>query len=210
MSDDHLRAAERRWRETGSLEDEAAWLTLRLRSGALPLEVLELAAYADHPAACAVLAKEAPYPRATALNRDLIALADGRPGAQVQIGEWPPWIQVGFVLAALRSSVELRREEELSIRWGLLWRAVREGDESALTPATEGGTPAAGGSSGLLALTLQVGVALGGQGALSTRLNAVAARAARGGTVEIRRAILRWARHLLEQPESRLRPDRVD
>ncbi len=40
MTDDALRALERRWRATGAVEDEAAWLAARLRAGVLAVEAL--------------------------------------------------------------------------------------------------------------------------------------------------------------------------
>lgn len=51
MSDEHLRELERRWKETGTVEDEAAWLKERVRVGDLTQERLELAAYLGHEAA---------------------------------------------------------------------------------------------------------------------------------------------------------------
>ncbi len=33
MSDEKLRALERRWKETGAIDDEAAWLVKRIRAG---------------------------------------------------------------------------------------------------------------------------------------------------------------------------------
>ncbi|HZV00947.1 MAG TPA: hypothetical protein VFF73_29800 [Planctomycetota bacterium] len=55
MSDEKLRRLERRWRETGSAADEAAWLRERARTGDLEPERLHLAAYLGHePARVAV------------------------------------------------------------------------------------------------------------------------------------------------------------
>lgn len=51
MSDEKLRELERRWRETGAAQDEAALLRERVRVGVLPRRQLELAAYLGHPAA---------------------------------------------------------------------------------------------------------------------------------------------------------------
>lgn len=51
MSDEALRTLERRWRESGAIEDEAALLLERARRGDLTPERLELAAYCHHPAA---------------------------------------------------------------------------------------------------------------------------------------------------------------
>ena len=58
MSDQKLRELERRWRETGSVEDEAAYLRERVRVGDLTQERLELAAYLGHAAACNALGRE--------------------------------------------------------------------------------------------------------------------------------------------------------
>ena len=55
MSDQKLRDLERRWRETGSVEDEAAYLRERVRVGDLTQERLELAAYCGHEGARAAL-----------------------------------------------------------------------------------------------------------------------------------------------------------
>jgi hypothetical protein len=51
VSDQRLRALERRWRETNSSEDEAAYLLERVRVGDLRIERLELAAYCRHEGA---------------------------------------------------------------------------------------------------------------------------------------------------------------
>lgn len=54
--DDAVRAAERRYRASGALEDEVAWLRERLRIGDLTRERCELAAFMGHPAATTALA----------------------------------------------------------------------------------------------------------------------------------------------------------
>lgn len=56
MSDDRLREIERRWKETGAVEDEAAWLLERLRVGAITGIDLELAAILGHHASARALA----------------------------------------------------------------------------------------------------------------------------------------------------------
>lgn len=56
MSDARVRDAERRWRESGAVADEAAWLRERVRSGALDDARLRLAAYVGHPASRLALA----------------------------------------------------------------------------------------------------------------------------------------------------------
>jgi len=59
MSDSKLRELERRWRETKSVEDEAAYLRERVRVGDLTQERLELAAVAGGRATA-----RSPSPRA--------------------------------------------------------------------------------------------------------------------------------------------------
>ncbi len=62
MSDERLRELERRWRESGSVEDEAAWLLERVRVGELDQDRLELAAYCGHGAARVALGDAAARP----------------------------------------------------------------------------------------------------------------------------------------------------
>ena len=54
MTDPLLRALERAWRETGSVEAEAAYLRECVRAGALTGDRLALAALCGHPAAVIV------------------------------------------------------------------------------------------------------------------------------------------------------------
>tara|TARA_R110002072_G_scaffold47901_1_gene131238 strand:- start:2189 stop:2989 length:801 start_codon:yes stop_codon:yes gene_type:complete len=60
MSDEKLRELERRWKETGAVEDEAAFLLERVRAGELTQERLELAAYCRHEGATAATSQP-PY-----------------------------------------------------------------------------------------------------------------------------------------------------
>jgi hypothetical protein len=60
MSDAKLRGLERRWRETGAVEDEAAYVLERMRVGDLRPERVELAAYCGHAGARAALGPGAP------------------------------------------------------------------------------------------------------------------------------------------------------
>lgn len=50
MSDERLRELERKWKESGSVEDEAAYLVERLRVGGLSQEALDLTVFMNHPA----------------------------------------------------------------------------------------------------------------------------------------------------------------
>ena len=81
MSDQKLRELERRWRESGSVEDEAAYLRERVRVGDLTQERLELAAYCGHEGALRVTqlspcqpSPEALTERATAVGKRVVAL----------------------------------------------------------------------------------------------------------------------------------------
>lgn len=60
MSDERLREAERKWKESGSVADEARYLLERVRVGDLTRERLELAAYCGHEGAA--VATGAPPP----------------------------------------------------------------------------------------------------------------------------------------------------
>ena len=63
MTDSHLRELERRFRASGSVEDEAAWLRARVQAGELEQSKLELAAYCGHaPAIRCLSEKELPRP----------------------------------------------------------------------------------------------------------------------------------------------------
>jgi hypothetical protein len=60
MSDTKLRALERRWKETGTVEDETAYLQERVRAGTLSQETLERAARCGHAAAILVAGVRGP------------------------------------------------------------------------------------------------------------------------------------------------------
>lgn len=60
MSDERLREAERRWRESGSVEDEAGYLLERVRAGTLSQPHVEIAALCGSEAAAAISAHLAP------------------------------------------------------------------------------------------------------------------------------------------------------
>lgn len=62
MSDTKLRDLERRWKETGSVQDEAAYLLERMRAGDLSRERLDLAAYCGHEGARQAIGDASPPP----------------------------------------------------------------------------------------------------------------------------------------------------
>ena len=62
MTDSRLRELQRRFHTSGSVEDEAAWLTARVQMGGLERGKLELAACLGHEGARAALGAEVPAP----------------------------------------------------------------------------------------------------------------------------------------------------
>lgn len=65
MSDERLRELERRARETGAADDQAAWLVERLRMARLTRRRLEAAAHCGHEGARLALGTKAPLPEPT-------------------------------------------------------------------------------------------------------------------------------------------------
>jgi hypothetical protein len=55
VTDERLRGVEQRWRRTGAVEDEAAYLLERVRAGQLTRSHLELLSYAEDPAGVAAV-----------------------------------------------------------------------------------------------------------------------------------------------------------
>lgn len=120
MTDEALRALERRWAETGADEDEAAVLRERSRLARLPAPQLELAAHLGHPAAVLVLGARPP------LTRDI-----GELMRSIQkIGGSSACMQtLRLALAATRAdSPEVAAALELADRW----LAARPDDREAL------------------------------------------------------------------------------
>lgn len=62
MTDSNLRELERRFRASGSVEEEAAWLRARVQAGELESGKLELAAFLGHQAAQEALGDDSPPP----------------------------------------------------------------------------------------------------------------------------------------------------
>lgn len=78
MADERLRGLERRWKETGFVEDHAAYLHERVRIGDLSQERLELAAYLGDPASTRAIAEE---------DRPEVLTADDLPGYRTRLGQ---------------------------------------------------------------------------------------------------------------------------
>jgi hypothetical protein len=93
MGDEKLRDLERRWRQTGSVGDEAAYLLERVRVGDLLPTKLELAAYCGHAGA------------SRACNQSALR---SQPRASDDLGEWStelaPWGREALVVAAIASA----------------------------------------------------------------------------------------------------------
>lgn len=115
MTDTKLRELERRWRETGSVEDEAAYLLERVRVGSLLTEHLELAAFVGHAGAAAAL--NLPV---LAVPRDCIELARGllNWGAEPLVGAVAAFAQNGlFQTASPVSQSELLEAALAALAW---------------------------------------------------------------------------------------------
>ena len=100
MTDDRLRAMERRFRESGSVEDEATWLIERVRSGDLSSDCLRLAACCGHPAACLATGVSGPG--------DLgdFSPANSKRGEE-QFAAWTAWVDRLLEFSAARFKVLL-------------------------------------------------------------------------------------------------------
>ena len=93
VSDEKLRELERRWRETGAVEDEAAFLLERVRAGELTQERLELAAYCGHAGARRAVAAPKDPPQALGqLLEDVEA-------------SWGQRVAVGVAVAATQAAL---------------------------------------------------------------------------------------------------------
>lgn len=123
MSDCRLRELERRWRETGSVEDEAAYLRERVRVGNLTEEKLELAAYCGHEGAMhatGACRRVAPI-KTDAEWQAWVKELDERWGASVSLQAYA----VGFaqvVLPRLAQNDEIRSSSYPSWAQGLIAR----------------------------------------------------------------------------------------
>ncbi|MCO5167605.1 MAG: hypothetical protein M9894_14755 [Planctomycetes bacterium] len=100
MSDGRLREAERRWRQSGSVDDEAAFLRERVRAGALPPTRLEVAAACGHPAAARALPAPTRGLLGRALDRVREALTGDDPWRRLR--RFEPEVKVRAALAIAR------------------------------------------------------------------------------------------------------------
>ncbi len=109
MSDDRLRALERRWRVTRILEHEAAWLLERVRAGELAQDKLELAALCGHEGARhAISEQKGVHPSPLAAHRDKPRPSD-RPAieAYLSLTEWGREAGVRAALAAAKAGIAM-------------------------------------------------------------------------------------------------------
>jgi len=103
VSDADLRALERRFRETGSVEDEAAWLIALVQAGEVEQSRLESAAALSHPAALVATLRQ---PLELTTVSGLVDQVDGDEA------------QIRSALAALRTSW---------VAWETVWRGYPPG-----------------------------------------------------------------------------------
>jgi len=157
-----LRALEHRWRTTGSLEDEIAWLRERLRRGELESGKLLLPAYLGYPAARALcdpgaleelgldawdppsrrLAKLSPFPREArvriaiaAAQFGLAADGDPSPAARRALSAAEAWVRCPCRDHALAAEGALRL---LGTRRSASERAARAAAEAVASRPTNG------------------------------------------------------------------------
>ncbi|MBX3470300.1 MAG: hypothetical protein KF878_25820 [Planctomycetes bacterium] len=99
MTDGRLREAERRWRQSGSVDDEAAFLRERVRAGALPPARLEVAAACGHPAAARALPAPTRGLFGRALDRAREALTGDDPWRRLRRFAPEVKVRAAFVIA---------------------------------------------------------------------------------------------------------------
>lgn len=102
VNDQRLRELERRFRATGALADEVAWLQARVQTGALDPLRLELAARLGHPAAGSILPDSARAPLVLPPLGELIRFGPALP------------LRAGLVAVQL-APPSSRREDEASV-----------------------------------------------------------------------------------------------
>lgn len=109
MTDSKLRELERRWQETGSIEDEAAYLRERMRVGDLTRDQIALAAHCGHEAA-----RLAAEPAVGVLQRMLEAAGRVIQGGRVpSLKKWGPEAQARAALVIARRALEDHRTREV-------------------------------------------------------------------------------------------------
>lgn len=146
MSDTVLRDLERRWRQTRSVDDEAAYLLGRVRAGAVSQQRLDLAAYCGHPAYASsgavpeaaepFVAGLAPWGREVCVRAGLAALraAFGEDGPSKPAGRCAgalsDWVECpcdAHVRAVQEAHAELRGSGvEVAATACLVWSVVSE------------------------------------------------------------------------------------
>ncbi len=112
MSDGRLRELERRWKESGSVDDGAAWLRARLRAGTIDRDRLLLAAYMGSP--IAISAAPDKTPASVVLPKTL------RQWSQTIALEFGGWRVAAWILSAAL--------QEVMSAWTGALRAERPGD----------------------------------------------------------------------------------
>lgn len=129
MSDAKLRDLERRYRETGAVPDEAAWLAERVRVGTLEPQVLALCAHLGHAAA-----GPAPEPglfgATWSFEEDDLALMTSGGPPSPPLPSWSAHLQYSFGEVGLRALTFVTRNLMSDLAWE--WKE-RKGDSFPLT-----------------------------------------------------------------------------
>lgn len=137
MSDTGLRELERRFRGSGSVEDETAWLVARLRAGDLQRDRLDFACWVGAPAAAA--ARRAAGGEPTDRLRHLLRRPRSRRAARSlaavgSLGRWPREPLVRLALVAGRQRIGGRSPEAWDDRFGRVGRAFAVVEAWAVDP----------------------------------------------------------------------------
>jgi hypothetical protein len=125
MSDTRLRELERRWKETGSPDDEAAYLKERVRVGDLTQERLELAAYCGHEGA------------RRAVRGSLPGATTGAVEWTRHLGRWPEAAAVAAVAAARMAVETVDLDDSSGARPEQILGAVRAAEAAVTQPTQE-------------------------------------------------------------------------
>lgn len=109
MADDRIRSLERRFKQSGSLDDEAAWLAARNRAGEISDDQLELAADLAHD------------PARLALNKPPLRYLDLSVWSRELHDRWGQAVLVRVALATTRHLLATIRPDELPEGAGEAW-----------------------------------------------------------------------------------------
>lgn len=131
MSDERALALERRFRETGSADDEATWLACRLRAGSVARHRVEVAAHCNHEAALRVLERP-PTALPPTVERRLVAAGHEVVRRVSGLEQWAERLSSWGIEATVRGFLSLARHVQPD--WE---RGVGRGDVETTLRAVE-------------------------------------------------------------------------